>query len=83
MGRCVKIFSKVDTVTQSLVVALKDEISASNSDGSKQELLKSGDDLIVGTILNPVCHLASGLCKFIGHWCVPCTGRRPLTKVWA
>ena len=83
MGRCVKIFSKVDTVTQSLVVALKDEISASNSDGSKQELLKSGDDLIVGTILNPVCHLASGLCKFIGHWRVPCTGRRPLTKVWA
>ena len=68
MGRCVKIFSKVDTVTQSLVVALKDEISASNSDGSKQELLKSGDDLIVGTILNPVCHLASGLCKFIAHW---------------
>ena len=83
MGRCVKIFSKVDTVTQSLVVALKDEISASNSDGSKQELLKGGDDLTVGTILNSVCHLASGLCKFIGHWRVPCTGRRPLTNVWA
>ena len=47
MGRCVKIFSKVDTVTQSLVVALKDEISASNSDGIKLELLKSCDDLTV------------------------------------
>ena len=50
---------------------------------AKQKILKGGDVLTVFTILNSVCHLASGLCKFIGHWRVPCTGRRPLTKVWA
>ena len=51
MGTSLKIFSEVDTVIQSLVAALKDEIRARLSVGSKQEV-ESGNAHIVGTMVN-------------------------------
>ena len=51
MGRNFKIFSDVDTVIQSLVAALKDEIRARLSVGSKQER-ESGNAHTVGTMVN-------------------------------